>query len=159
MPTFTILARSLLQGQANLRSWTGHIKPTIPSIHLEPYILLMYLRMIAHTVGLAVHYSSPVRVELPLRRTPSFPLSRDHTKLAPEVFKLHHGQWFGEDICRLFFCRNILELHCSLFHHVSDVAIFDPDVFRPIMEYWVFGHLDTTLVITPDTSHIYLLIK
>ena len=119
----------------------------------------MYLRMIAHTVGLAVHYSSPVRVELPLRRTPSFPLSRDHTKLASEVLKLHPGQGLGENIRCLFFCRNILELYCSLLHHVSDVVVFDPDMLRPIMEHWILGHLDATLVITPDTSRIHLLIK
>ena len=119
----------------------------------------MYLRMIAHTVELAVHFSSLVRVELPLRRTLSFPLSRDHTKLAPEVFKLRPGQWLGENICCLFFCSNIMELHCSPFHHVFDVVLFDPDVFRPIMEYWILGHLDTTPIIAPDTSHIYLLIK
>ena len=119
----------------------------------------MYLRMIAHTVELAVHYSSPVRVELPLRRPPSFPLSRDHTKLASEVLKLRPGQGLGENIRCLFFCSNILELHCSLFHHVSDIVIFDPVMLRPIMEYWILGHLDATLVVTPDTCHIYLLIK
>ena len=119
----------------------------------------MYLHMIAHTVKLAVHYSSPVRVELPLRRTLSFPLSRDHTKLASEVLKLRPSQGLGENIRCLFFCGNILELYCSLFHHVSDIVIFDPDMLRPIMEYWILGHLDAILVITLDTGHIYLLIK
>ena len=89
----------------------------------------MYLRMIAHTVVLAVHYSSPVRVELPLQKNTSFPLSRDHTKLTSEVLKLRPGQRLGEDIRCLFFCRNILELYCSLFHHVSDIVVFDPNMF------------------------------
>ena len=48
----------------------------------------------------------------------SLPLARDHTKLVPEVHKLHFGQRLGQHICDLLICGNVLELHSSLLHHI-----------------------------------------
>ena len=89
----------------------------------------------------------------------SLPLSRDHSKLVSEVLQLHSGQWLGEHVRGLLICGNVLELHCSLIHHVTDIMIFDLDVFGPIMKHRVLGHLCATLVVTPDASHIRHMIK
>jgi len=51
-----------------------------------------------------------------------------HSKLVPEVFKLDFGQRLGENICCLLIGGYVLELQCSLMHHVSDVVVFDVDV-------------------------------
>ena len=51
-----------------------------------------------------------------------------HSKLGPEVLKLHSGQGLGENVCYLLIGGYVLELHCSLLHHVSDVVVFDVDV-------------------------------
>ena len=51
----------------------------------------------------------------------SLPLARDHTKLVSEVHKLNLGQQLGQHIHDLLICGNILELHSSLLHHITDM--------------------------------------
>ena len=62
----------------------------------------------------------------------SFPLRRnldlENTKLLPEVLKLHPSQWLSQQINYLFIHRNILELHCSSLHHISDIMMLDHDI-------------------------------
>ena len=61
--------------------------------------------------------------------TSTLPLSEGdilhHAKLVSEVFKLHSRQRLGENVRNLLISRYIMELHCSLLHHVSDEVIFD----------------------------------
>ena len=52
-------------------------------------------------------------------------LDLENTKLLPEVFKLHSGQWICQQISYLFIYHNILELHFSSLHHIPDIVIFD----------------------------------
>ena len=61
----------------------------------------------------------------------------ENTKLLPEVLKLQPSQWIHQYIGYLFLRRNILELHCSSLHHISDIVILDLDMLRLVMEYWV----------------------
>ena len=61
---------------------------------------------------------------LPLRGN----LDLEKTKLLPEVFKLHSGQWISQHINYLFVHRNIMELHYSSLHHIPDIVIFDVDM-------------------------------
>ena len=49
----------------------------------------------------------------------------DNTKLLPEVLELHPSQWLLQYINYLFLSRNILELQCSLLHHIPNIVIFD----------------------------------
>ena len=69
----------------------------------------------------------------------SLPLGRnldlENTKLLPEVFKLHSGQWLSQHINYLFVRHNILELHCSSMHHIPDIMILDINVLRLVMEH------------------------
>ena len=32
---------------------------------------------------------------------------------------------------------HILELHCSILHHIPDIVIHDLDMLRLIMEHWI----------------------
>lgn len=83
----------------------------------------------------------------------------DHSKLVLEVLKLYLGQQLGQHIPDLLVCGNILELHNSLFHHITDILILDVYVLRLVMKYWILGQLNVTLVVTKNTSHIQLEIK
>ena len=55
-------------------------------------------------------------------RVSSFPLggnlNLENTKLLPELLELHPSQWLHQYINYMFLHRNILELHCSLLHHI-----------------------------------------
>jgi hypothetical protein len=57
---------------------------------------------------------------LPLREGDILP----HTKLVPEVKKLHSRQRLGENVCYLLIYGYVLKLPCSLLHHVLDEVIF-----------------------------------
>ena len=70
---------------------------------------------------------------LPLRRN----LDLENTKILPELLKLHPIQWLSQHIIYLFVCCNILELHCSSLHHITDIVILDLDMLRLVMEYWI----------------------
>ena len=70
---------------------------------------------------------------LPLVRN----LDMENTKLLPEVFKLHSGQWLCQHISYLFIFRNILELYCSSLHHIPDIVILNLDMLQLVMEQWI----------------------
>ena len=69
----------------------------------------------------------------------SLPLGRnldlENTKILPEVFKLHPGQWLSQHISYMFIRHNILELHCSSLHHIPNIVIFDLHMLRLVMEH------------------------
>ena len=71
----------------------------------------------------------------------SFPLGGnldlENTKLIPEVFKLFPSQWLCQHIIYLFICRNILELHYSLLHHIPDIVILDLYMLQLVMKHWI----------------------
>jgi hypothetical protein len=69
-----------------------------------------------------------------------------HAKLVSEVFKLLSRQRLGENVFNLPICGYVVELHCSLLHHVSDDVIFDLNMLQPVMKYWIFRKLDITLI-------------
>lgn len=48
-----------------------------------------------------------------------------HTKLVPKVYKLCFRQKLGENVSYLLVRGYVLELHCSLLHHVLDEVVFD----------------------------------
>ena len=64
-----------------------------------------------------------VDTSLPLGRN----LNLENTKLLLKVLKLHPIQWLSQHISYLFIRHNILELHCSPLHHITDIAILDLD--------------------------------
>ena len=64
-------------------------------------------------------------------------LNLENTKFLPEVLKLHSGQWILQHISYLIIRRNILELHCSLLHHIPDIVILALDMLRLVIEHWV----------------------
>jgi hypothetical protein len=78
----------------------------------------------------------------------------DHTKLVSEVHKLHFRQRLGQHVSYLLICSDILELHCSTMYHISDVMVLDLDVLGLVMEHYALRQLHTTLVVTPDASHL-----
>ena len=65
----------------------------------------------------------------------SLPLARDHTKRVSEIYKLYLGQRLGQHIRDLLICGNVLELHSSLLHHITNILIFDLYVLALVMEH------------------------
>jgi len=61
-----------------------------------------------------------------------------HTKLVSEVYKLFPRQRLGENAHNILICGYVLELYCSLLHHVSNEVIFDLNVLQHVMKYWIF---------------------
>ena len=61
----------------------------------------------------------------------------ENTKLLPKVLELHPSQWLCQHIGYLLLHRNILELHCSLMHHIPYIVDLDLDVLRIVMEHQV----------------------
>ena len=71
-----------------------------------------------------------------------------HAKLIYEVYKLCLRQRLGENVHNLIICGYVLELYFSLLYHVLDEVIFYLNVLRPVIKYYIFWNLDTTLIIT-----------
>ena len=88
--------------------------------------------MTAHYVTLCYAHCHQTRVY-----QSSLPLARDHSKLVSEVLKLHLGQQLGQHICALLICGNVLELHNSLLHHITDILAFDLYVLGLVMKHWI----------------------
>ena len=85
------------------------------------------------------HKSQLVPHQYPHWPSISLPKERDlhHPKPFTEVCKLHSRQRLGKDICNLLICGDILELHFSLLIYVSNIVIYDLDMFGPVMEHKV----------------------
>lgn len=70
--------------------------------------------------------------------TPILPLIEggilNHSKFVPEVNKLHLGPNRFDNSSNLLIRRNVLEPHCSLLYHLSDVLVLDLNVLRPTKE-------------------------
>ena len=64
-------------------------------------------------------------------------LDLENTNSLPEVLELQPSQWLRQYISYLFLHRNILELHCSLLHHILDIVILDIDMLQLVMEHWI----------------------
>ena len=62
-------------------------------------------------------------------------LNLENTKILPEVFKLHYGQWLSQHISYMFVSRNMLEIHCSSLHHIPNIVILNLNMLRPVMEH------------------------
>jgi hypothetical protein len=96
-------------------------------------------------------------------QTSTLPLSEEgilhHSKFVPEEHKLPFNQGFGQNICNLLICGNILKLDCSLLDPISDEVIYDLNMLGPVMEYWILREFDTTLIITVYHHRLQLLIK
>ena len=82
-----------------------------------------------------------------------------YPQLIFEKYKFSFYQSFCEEVCHLLICRNMLELHNSLMNTILDEVVFDLNVFRFVMEHWIFQELDTTLIVVMDNSRIHLLTK
>ena len=93
----------------------------------------------------------------------SLPLSREvlsyYTNFVSKVFKLYKRQRLSQYINHLLLGRNILELYSSLLHHVSNIMELYLYVFWLVLKYQVLHHLDATLIIRIDISHIHVCIK
>ena len=61
----------------------------------------------------------------------------ENTKLLHEVLELHPIQWPCQYISYVFLRRNILELHCSLLHHIPNTVVLDLDMLQLVMEHWI----------------------
>jgi hypothetical protein len=74
-------------------------------------------------------------------QTSTLPLSEEdilhHSKFISKEDKLALYQGFGENVCNLLICGDVLELDCALLNLVSDEVIPDLNMFRPVMEYWI----------------------
>ena len=81
---------------------------------------------------------------------------RDHSKLVYEVLELHLGQRLGQHVRNLLICGNILKLHSSLLHHITDILVLDLYVLGLVMKHWILRQLYATLVVTINTSRIQL---
>ena len=81
-------------------------------------------------------------------------LDLENTKILPEVLELHPSQWLCQHISYMFLRRNILELQCSLLHHIPDIVILDFHILRLVMEHRVLWQLHTTLVVTMYTIQL-----
>jgi hypothetical protein len=80
-------------------------------------------------------------------------------KSLTKVLELRPGKWLGEDICNLLVCRKVLHMYCFPLHHISDVMVFDLNMFRFIVKHVILGELHTALVITMDNDGIHLMTK
>jgi len=69
-------------------------------------------------------------------------------KLVPEVYKLFSGQKLCKNISNFLISGDILELHCSLMHHVMNEVVLYLDLNRLIMEIWILCQLHISLIIT-----------
>jgi hypothetical protein len=56
------------------------------------------------------------------------PLKRDHTKLVPEVLKLHPRKRLGEQVYTMIFKGHEMDPHCSPLYHISDIVLSDLDM-------------------------------
>ena len=52
-----------------------------------------------------------------------------------KVFKLHHGERIGVNICSLVICQNILQLDRIFMHHIMYEVILSLCVLRLVMKY------------------------
>jgi hypothetical protein len=50
-------------------------------------------------------------------------------------------------------------MYCFPLHHVSDIMVFDLNVFRFIMKHRILKELHIALVITVNNGRIHLMIK
>ena len=85
------------------------------SSHHDRMVLPLYLNYLSEWIS---------DLSLPLGRD----LDLENTKLLPEVLKLHYGQWLHQHISYMIIHRNILELHCSSLHHITNIVILDLDM-------------------------------
>jgi hypothetical protein len=76
-----------------------------------------------------------------------------------EVLELRPVKQFGEDICNLLVCRKVLHMYCFPLHDISDIMVFDLNVFRFIVKHKILRELHTTLVISMDNDGIHLMSK
>ena len=83
----------------------------------------------------------------------------DHPHLLSEVSELNLTQSLGEDICHLFSCRSVPQLHNSSLDIVSDEMATNVNVLRPVMKHKILGELDATLIITHNPSQFYPLLE
>ena len=56
------------------------------------------------------------------------------SKFVSEENKLPFNQGFGQNVCNLLICGNILELDCSLLDPVLDEVIYDLNMLGSVME-------------------------
>ena len=73
-----------------------------------------------------------------------------HAKLVMKVNKLLCCQRFGQNICNLFICIDVLQLQSASLYQVSDEMVLHFNVFRSIMKHYIFQKLNATLIITMD---------
>jgi hypothetical protein len=99
----------------------------------------------------------------PILQKSTLPLSEEgilqHSKFVPEEYRLPFNQGFGQNVCNLLICGNILKLNCSLLYPVSDEVIHDLNMIVPVMEYRILKEFDTTLIITVYHHGVQLLFK
>ena len=95
----------------------------------------------AQHLHLTMEGTNPLTMSEGYSTDTSLPLGRnldlENTKLLPEVLKLHLSQWLSHHISYMFVRRNIMELHCSPLHHISDIVIIDLDMLGLVMEHWI----------------------
>jgi hypothetical protein len=58
-----------------------------------------------------------------------------HSKFVSEEHKLPFHQGFGQNMCNLLICGNILKIHCSLLDHISNEVVSDLNMLELVMEY------------------------
>ena len=73
-------------------------------------------------------------------------------KLLSQKNKLPLRQRFLENICSLVSCANWLDIQSSICHKAPEMVIFQCNVFRARCELRTFGHLDTAVIVFPNSA-------
>ena len=93
----------------------------------------------------------------------SLPLSQGfilhNSKLVSKVHKLHFGERLGENINRLLISTNVSQLDSFPQYHISNIVVFDLNMFSSVMKHWIDRKLHTTLIITMNDSRLHRLSK
>jgi hypothetical protein len=87
----------------------------------------------------------------------SLPLTREvilnHTNLVSKVHKLHSRHRLAQRVCYLLICSDILKLHFSLLHHISDIMVLDLDMLGLVMKHQVLQQLHQIQVASNSRSN------
>ena len=99
--------------------------------------------------------SSHIILTLPRKRRllPHSKISPTH-ELSAQIFKLFFFYRFCEDICNLFFGINRVDHNSFVVYKLSEVMVFESNVFRPWGKLRRLSNFDAAPVILPScTNH------
>jgi hypothetical protein len=69
-----------------------------------------------------------------------------NTNFAPQISKLRRIKGFGENVSQLPFCVYASHLNVSLLYMISQEVVSPLKVSHSLVEYWIFGYRDGTVL-------------